>query len=60
MTNTLILNSEELFVKLFAPKNKMYYLCGLLILALGTNRSAIDTQEKQEKSNSKQEKSNSI
>ena len=37
----------------------MYYLCGLLILALGTNRSAIDTQEKQEKSNSKQEKSNS-
>ena len=27
----------------------MYYLCGLLILALGTNRSAIDTEEKQEK-----------
>ena len=27
----------------------MYYLCSLLILALGTNRSAIDTQEKQEK-----------
>ena len=37
----------------------MYYLCCLLILILGTNRSAIDTQEKQEKSNSKQEKSNS-
>ena len=34
----------------------MYYLCSLLILALGTNRSAIDTQEKQEKSNSKQKK----
>ena len=47
MTNTLILNSEELFVKLFAPKNKMYYLCSVLILAEGTNRSAIDTQEKQ-------------
>lgn len=27
----------------------MYYLCSLLILALGTNRSAIDTEEKQEK-----------
>lgn len=27
----------------------MYYLCSVLILALGTNRSAIDTQEKQEK-----------
>ena len=27
----------------------MYYLCDLLILALGTNRSAIDTEEKQEK-----------
>ena len=37
----------------------MYYLCSVLILAEGTNRSAIDTQEKQEKSNSKQEKSNS-
>ena len=37
----------------------MYYLCDLLISTLGTNRSAIDTQEKQEKSNSKQEKSNS-
>ena len=37
----------------------MYYLCSLLISTLGTNRSAINTQEKQEKSNSKQEKSNS-
>ena len=27
----------------------MYYLCNLLILILGTNRSAIDTEEKQEK-----------
>ena len=27
----------------------MYYLCSLLILILGTNRSAIDTEEKQEK-----------
>ena len=27
----------------------MYYLCNLLIPALGTNRSAIDTEEKQEK-----------
>ena len=27
----------------------MYYLCNLLILTLGTNRSAIDTEEKQEK-----------
>ena len=26
----------------------MYYLCCLLISTLGTNRSAIDTQEKQE------------
>ena len=27
----------------------MYYLCCLLISTLGTNRSAIDTEEKQEK-----------
>ena len=27
----------------------MYYLCSVLILAEGTNRSAIDTEEKQEK-----------
>ena len=27
----------------------MYYLCSLLISTLGTNRSAIDTEEKQEK-----------
>lgn len=27
----------------------MYYLCSVLILALGINRSAIDTEEKQEK-----------
>lgn len=49
MTNTLILNTRELFVKLFCLKNKIYYLCHLLIATESPSRGAIDTQEKQEK-----------
>lgn len=47
MTNTLILNARELFVNLFCHKNKIYYLCHLLIATESPSRGAIDTQEKQ-------------
>ena len=59
-TNTFILNSEELFVKLVAPKNKMYYLCSLLILInIGYEPKCDWHRRKTRKSNNKQEKSNS-